>query len=68
MNKKKEYYLANRERTLAKSKQYHMENKEKRNAFYNQVRTCECGLTFTVANKARHELSKKHFKGLNAEI
>ena len=67
-DKKKEYYLANRERTLAKSKQYHAENKEKRNAFYNQVRTCECGLTFTVANKARHELTKKHIELINQKI
>ena len=61
-DQKREYYLKNKEHILTKSKEFHAENKEKRNTFYNQVRTCECGLTYTVANKARHETSQKHIK------
>ena len=60
--RKHEYYLEHKEYILNKSKEFHADNKEQRHAFYNQVRICQCGLPFTVANKARHEASQKHIK------
>ena len=74
---KRQHYAQNKEKLLAISKQYREENKEslkvsqaqwrKDNAEIikqkkNAVEACECGLTYTVANRSRHKKSKKHIK------
>jgi Rad3-related DNA helicase len=61
---KAEYYQDKKEEIKQKSKTYHMNNIEKAKTFYNECKLCSCGNTYTVANKARHERSETHKKGL----
>lgn len=57
-NKKKiaEYYQNNKE----KAKEYREKNKEATEERQGKKITCECGSTFRIDGKIRHEKSKKH--------
>jgi hypothetical protein len=62
---KKEKYIEHREVVLDKAKKYYEENTEKCKEWKNGVVKCDCGFTYTNANKARHFKSKKHLEALN---
>ena len=75
-DKKKEYYEDNKEQILKKRKEYYEDNKEeinkKKKKFYENNKEqilkkidCGCG-SVTIANKARHEKSKKHQEWLQS--
>jgi len=55
----KEY---NKEHYKEYNKEYKKKNKEKINEHRSQKITCECGKTFSITNKARHEKSLTHKK------
>ena len=57
---KTEYYVDRREYTLNKVKEYYEQNTKKCKEWKNDVKKCECGFTYTNANKARHERSLIH--------
>jgi hypothetical protein len=54
----KEYYENNKD----KKQEYREKNKEKIMEWKTQKVTCECGRTFRISNKARHEQTKIHKK------
>ena len=56
----KESRVINQEKILAYVKDYNEINKEKVQKWKNTQITCDCGHTFTQANKARHMKSQKH--------
>ncbi len=58
--KGKVYRNNNKERILERVKEYTETNKEKVQKWKNTQITCECGHTYTQANKARHLKSQKH--------
>ena len=62
--KKKEYYEDNKESIKEHYKEYYEKNKESIKEYkkeYNQKKiTCECGRTFRIDGKLRHERSKFH--------
>ena len=58
--KGRQRYYDNREEELERCKRYYQDNIEERRATRNRVCNCPCGETYTYANKARHERSKKH--------
>ena len=55
-----EYYQDKKDEIIHKSKTYYVENRDKVREFYNELKVCSCGGSYTVANKARHERSAKH--------
>jgi hypothetical protein len=57
---KKEYYVDHREYTINKVKEYYKNNKDKCKEWKNGLVNCECGFTYTNANKARHQRTIKH--------
>jgi hypothetical protein len=57
---KKENYIENRTEILEKSKSYYVENLAKCKSWKNGIIQCECGHTYTNANKARHYKSQRH--------
>jgi hypothetical protein len=56
----KQYYEANKEQIKEHQKQYYEANKEQINEHRGVKITCECGSTFTRAQKLRHERTQKH--------
>ena len=58
-----EYYEDNKEIIKQKAKAHH---EEARNEFYNEVIPCSCGMTYTRANKSRHERTKQHQQALKS--
>ena len=68
LEKAKRYQEENREKCKEKSKAYHEANKEKISEKRNVKIECECGMTYTHCNKARHLKSKTHQNNLNNNI
>ena len=79
---KKQYYKDNRERLLENAKKYQKENreycKEKSNIYYQENKerineerkvkhVCECGITYTISNKSRHEKTQHHQNYINKQ-
>ena len=58
--KSKEYYNSHRDEQIKKQCQYHKDNIETIHLRNNQVIICECGKSYTCANKARHLKTKFH--------
>ena len=63
---KRQKYKDNREEYLAKCKKYYEDNIEERRAIRNRVCQCDCGDTYTYANKKRHERTNKHQDYINS--
>lgn len=76
---KKQYHIDNRERLNEKSrsyraehreelnekkKEYHEKNKDKRHEKNKIQVTCECGMTYTLCNKARHLKTQFHLDNI----
>ena len=59
-DKIREYREQNRDKILEKKKQYREQNRDKILEKYKQKFECECGGTYTLANKAQHFKTKKH--------
>jgi len=51
-----------RDISLAYSKQYYQENKEKFSAYAKVKHNCGCGGRYSGGGKSKHEMSKKHTK------
>ena len=68
LEKAKRYQEENREKCKEKSKAYHEANKEKISEKRNEKIECECGMTYTHSNRARHFKSQKHINYLNNNI
>ena len=49
-----------REELLEKKREWSKQNREKTKEVRSQVINCECGFTYTLQHKARHEKSKRH--------
>ena len=62
---KKETYINQREVILEKAKNYYKENTDKCKEWKSGIVKCECGLTYTNSNKARHFKSKNHLENLS---
>ena len=62
---KKEKYIEQREVILDKVKNYYKDNTEKCKEWKNGAVKCDCGFTYTNANKARHFKSKRHLDAFN---
>ena len=65
--KHRQTYVENREETITKVKAYYEKNKDKCHEWKNMCVNCECGFTYTNANKARHEKSQRHQQYLRRE-
>lgn len=61
---KKEWYEDNKGDILEHQKQYRQKNKEKIKARDSEKTTCECGVSLTRGNLARHKKSNKHLQAL----
>jgi len=59
---KKEWKTINHVEISTKNKQYYDNNKEKISLRANTKLQCICGGSYTKANKAQHENTKKHNK------
>ena len=59
-SQKKAKYQQNRDEIIAKHKQYYETNIDELRQIRNRKCNCECGDTYTYANKRRHERSNKH--------
>ena len=57
-------YINQRERIIEKAKKYYEENTDKCKEWKSGIVKCECGLTYTNSNKARHFKSKSHLENL----
>jgi hypothetical protein len=57
---KKEYRENNKEKINEYHKEYRENNKEKIKEYHEKKITCECGRTFRIDSKVRHERSKVH--------
>lgn len=57
---KHERYIQNRDEILHKSKNFYEENIDKCKEWKSGVIKCECGNTYTNANRARHLKTKRH--------
>ena len=58
------YELQNKDKLNIYRKNYKLQNKDKIKQQQNQVCSCECGKTYTRANKIQHMKSKKHINYL----
>ena len=58
----KAYYEANKDKINKQSLKRYEENKQEIKKIKNTVHTCECGKTYTHANKARHNKTKIHLE------
>ena len=82
LNRNKQYREDNKEKIATQHKQYVSNNKEKITTYQKQYREdnkerisdlkktqikCECGLYYTLSNKARHEKTKKHIELINTD-
>jgi len=56
----KKYYEINKEKKIEYQKEYRENNKEAIEEKQGQKMTCECGGSFRIDNKARHEKTEKH--------
>lgn len=63
-----EYYTNNKEHLLELQKNYRINNNEILKAMRNQKYNCECGGKYTLTNKSRHIMSKKHIKWSNTIV
>ena len=59
-SQKKAKCQQNRDEIIAKHKQYYETNIDELRQIRNRKCNCECGDTYTYANKRRHERSNKH--------
>ena len=59
------YYNENKVEVLKRDKIRRDNNKEERSLKKRQVFNCECGLTYTRDNKARHQRTQRHIKLIN---
>jgi len=50
----------NRERLLEIKKQYRIRNKDRLNEKQRSKTPCDCGVSYSYSNKARHNKSQKH--------
>jgi hypothetical protein len=57
---KKQYREQHKEHIREQSKQYREQHKIKISKYKSAVLICECGCSYTINHKLRHELSKKH--------
>ena len=55
-----EYYNDNKDKIKEYQRQYRIKNKDKINEKRGEKHNCECGVKYTLRNKARHIKSKKH--------
>jgi len=62
----KEYREDNPEYYKKYNKKYYENNKEKIIEYKSQKMTCECGITFRIDGKAKHEKSLTHKKLINS--
>jgi len=60
----KQYYAAHKEKALEYAKKYKQEHKERLTAYECEKLTCSCGMAYMRKHKARHERSKKHQNAL----
>lgn len=59
---KKQYREKNKDKILAQCKIYREQNRDKNRTRANTKFKCDCGGSYTYANKRRHFTSKKHQK------
>ena len=55
------YYFEHHDKQLLKSKEYIKANKDK----LNEIHKCQCGGSYKLANKTRHERTHKHMNFTN---
>ena len=65
LKKQKEYHQANKEARNEKNRIYREQHKEEINKKNAVKHICECGMTYTQNNKARHCKSQKHQNFIN---
>ena len=63
--KQKQHYQENKEKITDYHKQYRQENLEKIKNYKNEKFICECGSSFTRANKEPHKKTKRHQAFIN---
>jgi len=63
----KQYRIHNREQILEGQKQYRIHNREKIAEQQSTKIECECGVSYTYRNKARHYKSQKHLNYLSTK-
>lgn len=61
---KKEYYKSNKDVISERDKVYRSNNKDAISERRKKQITCDCGTTFRLCDRARHERSKKHIATL----
>jgi hypothetical protein len=61
----KEYREANKEKIAIRCKEYLKNHKDEIHKWQSTVCDCECGKSYTKANKARHEKCKAHLNYLD---
>lgn len=66
----KNYYQANKDEKIEKSKQYYELNREKILEKHKEKLICECGSNYTKSNKIQHLKTNKHknFKNLQTDL
>jgi len=65
VKKKKQYRDENKDILNIKGREYYYKNREK---ILDKIKTscvCDCGVSYTISHKSRHEKSKKHQDFLN---
>jgi hypothetical protein len=65
LEKKKEYYKKNKEDIDTYKKAWYEKNKAKILEKHQETYTCECGVSYSLGHKSRHEKSKKHLSFIN---
>ena len=78
-DKRKEWYLNNKDKEIERSKQYYLENKESRLEYnkqwrkdnkekFDEIIKCECGGKYVIRNKTRHLKTTRHIRYLGGKI
>lgn len=59
------YYNNNKDKIMNRVKQYYNDNRDELKEYKKLVFTCDCGLDYTLVNKARHCKSQRHLELVN---
>lgn len=63
----KDIYINNKESILLRNKEYQKKHKEKLQKKQNTKTECECGGSYTYANKTKHLQTKKHINFISSK-
>jgi len=67
LEQRKQYRIHNREKILERQKQYRINNSEQLSEQQSTKIECECGVSYTYRNKARHYRSQKHLNYISTK-